>query len=298
MQRRGGAAAATTAAAAAAANEVNGADAAVAATQAAATPEWTFSDAELALGVLLDRESASAEMLQAFSEQAAARAARKFASLAEFETAAAVRRGSASIDRNNCLLSSAAQAAGLVHPSHIEAPPVLDTMQRWREKLHDGISPQLEDEEPPESDESVARWDTGFSKSIADDIHRDGCYLRGSHASAVAQQLGRPIVVVQLAGRDGEQAQMASCGEEGYLSATIYPPHLAKPHCDVDKKEVMSMVDGRGWGSVVGIKPPLLIYLEGGHYSPLLTHAQRNAGVFSPGKLMNEARGTWPAPAS
>ena len=240
-----------------------------------------FSDKELQRGVVLDRDAASPEMLQTFSEQEVARVARKFASLAELETAAAVRKGSASVDSNNCMLSSAAQAAGLVHPSHIEAPPVRDAMQRWRGKVQDGISPLLEDEAPLESDESVAQWDTGFSKSIADDIHANGRYLRGSHASAVAQQLGRPVVVVQLAGRDGEQAQMASCGKEGYLSATIYPPHLAKPHCDVDKKEVMRMVDRRGWGCVVGIKLPLLIYLEDGHYSPLLTHAQRNADVLA-----------------
>ena len=133
-----------------------------------------------------------------------------------------------------------------------------------------------------------------MSKSIANEILREGRFLCGAHASAIAQQLGRHVVVVQPAGRDGEQMMMASGGRGGYLSATIYPSGLGKPRCDVKKEELVSEVDGGKWAAVLAAKP-LLIYLEGRHYSPLLTLGQREATLFPPSKLMKTAKSPWAA---
>ena len=53
-----------------------------------------------------------------------------------------MQKGCASADRNNCLLSSIAQAAGLVHPSQVDLTVMSNPNPNPNPNLRRGFSPQ------------------------------------------------------------------------------------------------------------------------------------------------------------
>ena len=71
---------------------------------------------------------------------------------------------------------------------------------------------------------------------------------------------------------------MLSGGER--LICNVFPPCYAAPREDVDKAEVMLL-----------LKEPnvRVLFLQGGHFSPMLMQAQREAGVFPPRDLLLRA---------
>ena len=207
-----------------------------------------------------------------FSARCAERATHKFSSLSQFEEEVALHKGVASSNRNNCLLSAIAQSAGMVHPSHVEMLAVRQAVDRWREAQHTQLKPKLQEEKPPAAE---LRWDAGVNQSLAQRIFDERRFMKQVHVCAAADKLVRTIVVMQLTSV-GEQAQVVSCG--GHLSATVYAPGFVTPRQDVKKSELLVLLTGDS--------PALVLYLEGCHFSPLLTLQQRNAKMFAPSALM------------
>ena len=207
----------------------------------------------------------------------APRATGRFADLRDFQSCYDdLRKGCASSVNFNCLLSSLAQLAGRLHPQHFEQDAVHKALQVWRQRQHDALVSKLQETAPPAG---APRWDANLSRAGADLIFRNNLFLQSAHISCAAAELERAILLLQPAGGEcGDQPQMASKCGSGHLTATLYPPNFAMPRLDLKKAAVAAALGEQ--------PPPFVLFLGGGHYSPLLTRAQRTATPFPPRELM------------
>jgi len=180
----------------------------------------------------------------------------------------------ASSDHYNCFLSSLAQTAGFVHPEHVNSPGVLTAVQGWRQRQHAVLAPKLQQTAPPAG---AARWDANLSFAEAESINQNNLFMQGAHVSCAADELQRTILVLQPAG----SSQAGKCGS-GHLTANLYPPGYVAPRLDLKRVAVMAALCEQ--------LPPFVVYLSGGHFSPLLTRSQREATVFPPRELMKLVR--------
>ena len=202
----------------------------------------------------------------------------RFTDLLDFETSCDLLKGHASGRDFNCLLSSLGQATGFLHPSHINMPEVHKAIQAWRQRQHEALMPKLQEIAPPAG---ASCWDAGLNRAGAALIFNKNRFLQGAHLSCAAAELARAILVLQPASKGGDQPQMAAKCGRGHLTATLYQPGFAALRPDLKKAAVVAALGEQ--------PPPFVLYLYGGHYSPLLTRAQSEVNAFPPRKLLKLA---------
>ena len=134
---------------------------------------------------------------------------------------------------------------------HVNSPGVLTAVQGWRQRQHAVLAPKLQQTAPPAG---AARWDANLSFAEAESINQNNLFMQGAHVSCAADE----------------------------LQANLYPPGYVAPRLDLKMVAVMATLCEQ--------LPPFVVYLSGGHFSPLLTRAQREATVFPPRELMKLVR--------
>ena len=159
--------------------------------------------------------------------------------------------------------------AGAPRPAH--APGA------GRVPLRDCVPTRVKTKETEAPPAGAARWDANCDRATAQRIFDTGDFLQGVHVSSLAEELGRSILVLELAAAGVGQVQMvAKCG--GHLTVALYPPGYDVPTLDMKKPAVMA--------ALAAEPVPLVLHLAGGHFSPLLTQSQKDARVFPPRALL------------
>eukprot|EP00966_Prymnesium_polylepis_P263844 6095436-Prymnesium_polylepis.1 len=199
------------------------------------------------------------------------RLSEKFTGLEQFVGETKLCKGRASGNNNNCLLSSLAQATGLLHPQQVEQPGVYLMVDDLRVQLHTQLDQVLQDEAPAAGAE---QWDVGWDRARARDNLKLRLMMGQAHISVAAHMLRRIIIVLQFAD-DGKPGLM-SCGGH-HLAAVVYEPGYAMPREDAKKVEVLQLLGGDN--------SALALYLAGGHFEPLVRVEQCNARAFPPRTL-------------
>ena len=177
------------------------------------------------------------------------------------ETSAIV--GQASGDRNNCLYGSVAQSYGALHPSLCSHPEVLNLLDsQWRSPIHERLLPLLAPRKfrPPQH-----RWDANWNCDRAQECFNNRLFSGEAHIHVLACALGRVILVLQQAGPGTEQPSASF----GRLAVMCYRPGLL-PVRELNRAEVFE------------VDTPLVVFLSGRHFVPVLSEEQVMLPVFTP----------------
>ena len=227
----------------------------------------TFEGGKPSPGTLRAFEEKSERTKQALGQ-------RKFTTLEQFESETSLRIGSANIHGNNCLLFSAAQASDMLHPSTDQSDrTVTAAVQRMRAQQLNRLLTTLQEVAP---DAGAARWDAGSSRALVQDNFDDAGYLGQVHIVDIAEQTKKTMLVLQPA--SDQPPSFQSGGDR--LIASVYAPGYPAPREDVDKDEVKLLLKREE-------KDVCVLFLENGHFSPLLSEAQRDASFFAPRELLS-----------
>ena len=199
---------------------------------------------------------------------------RKFMTLEQAESETLLRVGSASIHGNNCLLVSVAQVSDMLHPSTDQSDrTVTAAVQGWRAQQLNRLLTTLQEVAP---DAGAARWDAGSSRTLVQDNFDEAGYLGQVHIVDIAEQTKKTMLVLQPA--SDQPPSFQSGGDR--LIASVYAPGYPAPREDVDKEEVKLLLKREE-------KDVRVLFLENGHFSPLLSKAQRDASFFAPRELLS-----------
>lgn len=239
--------------------------------------------------------------------------AEKFFTIEGMQRETGLTIGSASGDQNNCMLNSAAQSLGLLHPSQAHDPDVLTVLRNWRCHLHARIMPYMQ---MFKADLAAWVYNTGTGADVPSVAARRIAarifwkrYFQGvPHLSMLAHFFQRPVVVHQCVGRGTEQPGM-DC--EPFQGLFFYPPGL-KDEKMLSRAEAIRLAHTRHDSSpgpstlsapflndkFPGPGAAIWLSLKGGHFQPMLYPDQvQPDAVQSKKRMLAQLDMALPAPA-